>query len=150
MEARLAAFGERTGLLQSMAGFPPTTPPPDDIDDLEAIEADARVQPNHVWPDEDVAPTVTRVERRKARRRWFDRPFLVIVAVTAIAGGLRFYHLSAPHAYVFDEVYYAKDGCFDAGFPYKDCKLDRPGEQTITVHPPLGRWIIAGGEAAFG
>jgi dolichyl-phosphate-mannose-protein mannosyltransferase len=77
-------------------------------------------------------------------------PVLVIVAVTAFAGGLRFYHLSTPHTYVFDEVYYAKDGCYDAGFPYKDCKLDHPGEQTVTVHPPLGRWIIAGGEAAFG
>jgi dolichyl-phosphate-mannose--protein O-mannosyl transferase len=75
---------------------------------------------------------------------------MVIAAVTLFAGGLRFYHLSSPHAYVFDEVYYAKDGCYDAGFPYKDCKLDRPGEQTVTVHPPLGRWIIAGGEAAFG
>ena len=25
-----------------------------------------------------------------------------------------------------------------------------PYEQTATVHPPLGRWIIAGGEAVFG
>jgi dolichyl-phosphate-mannose-protein mannosyltransferase len=95
-------------------------------------------------------PVADRVERRRFRRRWFMHPFLVIAAVTAFAGGLRFYHLSAPHTYVFDEVYYAKDGCFDAGIPYKDCKLDHPGEQTVTVHPPLGRWIIAGGEAAFG
>jgi dolichyl-phosphate-mannose-protein mannosyltransferase len=101
-------------------------------------------------PAEEAPPATTRVERGRARRRWFDRPVLVIAAVTAFAGGLRFYHLSAPHTYVFDEVYYAKDGCFDAGFPYKECKLDHPGEQTATVHPPLGRWIIAGGEAAFG
>jgi dolichyl-phosphate-mannose-protein mannosyltransferase len=108
------------------------------------------VQPAHHWLDEEGAPALSRVDRHKARRRWFDNPVLVIVAVTAIAGGLRFYHLSSPHVYVFDEVYYAKDGCYDAGFPYKDCKLDHPGEQTLTVHPPLGRWIIAGGEAAFG
>ena len=75
---------------------------------------------------------------------------MVIVAVTGIAGGLRFSNLSFPHQYVFDEVYYAKDGCLDAGFPYRQCKLDSPTEQTSTVHPPLGRWIIAGGEAAFG
>ncbi|TMK86491.1 MAG: phospholipid carrier-dependent glycosyltransferase [Actinobacteria bacterium] len=99
-------------------------------------------------PEAPIVPS--RVERRRARRRWYARPFVVIAAVTAIAGGLRFYHPSAPHAYVFDEVYYAKDGCFDAGFPYKDCKLENPGEQTVTVHPPLGRWIIAGSEAAFG
>jgi dolichyl-phosphate-mannose-protein mannosyltransferase len=147
MEAPLTAFGDRTGILQPMAGVPPTTPHPDDIEDLQP---DAPLRPNHSPVDEDTAPPTTRVERRRARRRWFDRPVLVIAAVTAIAGGLRFYHLSSPHAFVFDEVYYAKDGCFDAGFPYKDCKLDHPGEQTLTVHPPLGRWIIAGGEAAFG
>lgn len=101
-------------------------------------------------PAAEEATAPGRVNRLRARRRWFDNPVLVIVAVTAIAGGLRFYHLSTPHVYVFDEVYYAKDGCYDAGFNYKDCKLDHPGEQTVTVHPPLGRWIIAGGEAAFG
>jgi dolichyl-phosphate-mannose-protein mannosyltransferase len=87
---------------------------------------------------------------RHARKRWFVNPFVAIAAVTALAGGLLFYHLSAPQTLVFDEVYYAKDGCFDAGYPYKQCKLDSPVEQTLTVHPPLGRWIIAGGEAAFG
>jgi dolichyl-phosphate-mannose--protein O-mannosyl transferase len=98
---------------------------------------------------EEPFPLGRRVERF-ARTRWYVRPFVVIAAVTALAGGMRFYHLSAPHAFVFDEVYYAKDGCFDAGFPYQQCKLDSPNEQTFTVHPPLGRWIIAGGEAAFG
>src|SRR2546421_2050784 len=83
-------------------------------------------------------------------KRWYGGLLLVVVAATALAGGLRFYHLSAPHAYVFDEVYYAKDGCFDAGFAFRQCHLDSPGEQTSTVHPPLGRWIIAGGEVAFG
>ena len=72
------------------------------------------------------------------------------MAVTALAAGVRFYHLSSPPAYVFDEVYYAKDGCFDAGFSFRDCKLKSPGEQTFTVHPPLGRWIIAAGEKAYG
>jgi dolichyl-phosphate-mannose-protein mannosyltransferase len=84
------------------------------------------------------------------RRPWYAAPLLAIAAVTALAGGLRFYHLSFPQGFVFDEVYYAKDGCFDAGFPYRECKLDAPVEQTVTVHPPLGRWIIAGSEAAFG
>ena len=85
----------------------------------------------------------SRVQRHRVRKRWYAHPILVIGAVTAIAGGLRFYHLSFPHEYVFDEVYYAKDGCVDAGFNYKACKLENPGEQTDTVHPPLGRWIIA-------
>jgi dolichyl-phosphate-mannose-protein mannosyltransferase len=88
--------------------------------------------------------------QRFARQPWFRRAWVLIVAVTALAAGLRLYHLSAPHAFVFDEVYYAKDACFDAGIPYARCKLTSPGEQTFTVHPPLGRWIIAGGVAAFG
>ena len=95
-------------------------------------------------------PDPGRYRRHRRRGRWYAHPLLVIVAVTGIAGGLRFSHLSFPHQYVFDEVYYAKDGCLDAGFPYRQCKLDSPTEQTSTVHPPLGRWIIAGGEAAFG
>lgn len=75
---------------------------------------------------------------------------VVILLVTGVAGWLRFANLSYPKAYVFDEIYYAKDGCFDAGFPYRQCHLQNPGEQTYTVHPPLGRWAIAGSEAAFG
>ncbi len=98
---------------------------------------------------DEVPVTPDRVQRFH-HDRWYAKPFIVIGLVTALAGGLRFYHLSFPHAYVFDEVYYAKDGCYDAGFPYQQCHLDNPGEQTATVHPPLGRWIIAGSEAAFG
>lgn len=97
-------------------------------------------------------PAVVRADRtaRMGRRRWYTRPVVAILAVTALAGGLRFYHLSVPRDYVFDEVYYAKDGCYDAGIPYRECGLEHPGEQTFTAHPPLGRWIIAGGIALFG
>jgi dolichyl-phosphate-mannose-protein mannosyltransferase len=103
------------------------------------------------WPPEaDARPVAaTREERRQARRKWWQRPVVVIMAVTAFAGFIRFYRIEAPHAFVFDEVYYAKDGCYDAGIPYTDCQLDHPGEQTITVHPPLGRWLIAGGIELF-
>ncbi|HEY1332396.1 MAG TPA: phospholipid carrier-dependent glycosyltransferase [Actinomycetota bacterium] len=88
--------------------------------------------------------------QRFARRPWFTRFWVLIIAVTALAAGLRLWHLSSPHTYVFDEVYYAKDACYDAGIPWQQCQLQGPGEQTFTVHPPLGRWIIAGGVAAFG
>jgi dolichyl-phosphate-mannose-protein mannosyltransferase len=97
----------------------------------------------------DATPVPNRVERFR-RRPWYLRPFVVIAFATALAGVLRFYHLSSPAEYVFDEVYYAKDGCFDAGYPFRQCQLENPGEQTFTVHPPLGRWIIAGGERLFG
>jgi dolichyl-phosphate-mannose-protein mannosyltransferase len=100
--------------------------------------------------DEATDPAPPRRPDRHGGTPWYATPFLVIAAVTALAAGLRFYHLSLPRTYVFDEIYYAKDGCFDAGFNYRRCGLESPGEQTSTVHPPLGRWIIAGGEAAFG
>jgi dolichyl-phosphate-mannose-protein mannosyltransferase len=109
-----------------------------------ATEMEAGTEP------EDRMTFGSRVQRRASRVRWYAHPFLVIVAVTAVAGGLRFYHLSSPRAFVFDEVYYAKDGCLDAGFPYRQCQLDSPTEQTVTVHPPLGRWIIAAGIALTG
>jgi dolichyl-phosphate-mannose-protein mannosyltransferase len=119
-------------------------PSPDPSPARETVATDGTV----VDPDEEVVHG-ERVSRH-VRRPWYATPFVAIAAVTALAGGLRFYHLSAPQTFVFDEVYYAKDGCFDAGYPYKECKLDSPYEQTVTVHPPLGRWIIAGGEKAFG
>ncbi len=105
-----------------------------------------------VWSPNDPAPVIrgTRAQRHDRRRRGPGNALLIILAVTALAAGLRMWHLSSPHTYVFDEVYYAKDGCFDAGYPYKECGLESPGEQTFTVHPPLGRWIIAAGEKAFG
>jgi dolichyl-phosphate-mannose--protein O-mannosyl transferase len=78
-----------------------------------------------------------------------SRPAIVLVAVGLLAGGLRFYELGRPDSYVFDEVYYAKDGCLYAGYPYRECKLKADAEQTW-VHPPLGKWTIAAGEKVFG
>jgi dolichyl-phosphate-mannose-protein mannosyltransferase len=75
---------------------------------------------------------------------------VLILAATALAGGLRFWHLSSPNEYVFDEVYYAKDACLDAGYPYRECDLDNDAEQSFTVHPPLGREILAQGVNLFG
>ncbi len=87
---------------------------------------------------------------RYERRARLVRVGLMVAAVTILAAGLRFYHLSRPSDYVFDEVYYAKDGCFDAGIPFERCGLEDPGEQTFTVHPPLGRELIALGIDGFG
>ena len=91
----------------------------------------------------------TRVERF-AKKPWYLRPWVMLLIVGALAGGLRLWHLSTPKGFIFDEVYYAKDGCFDAGYPYKQCHLDNPGEQTVTVHPPVGRELIALSIRAFG
>ncbi len=89
-------------------------------------------------------------------------------AVTALAGFLRFHALERPHAVIFDETYYAKDALSLLNFGYEkattpeanqvllDSGGNPPLDQVFTdqaafvVHPPLGKWMIAVGEWAFG
>jgi dolichyl-phosphate-mannose-protein mannosyltransferase len=77
------------------------------------------------------------------------RAVLVIAAVTVLAGVLRFDRLGDPQAKVFDEVYYASDGCWYAGIDYRQCGLEADVERSW-VHPPLGKMLIALGIDAFG
>lgn len=80
------------------------------------------------------------------------------MVVAAIAGGLRFHHLDRPRERIFDEVYYSKDGCLYAGYEPGRCAIESADEkgwvenrgETSWVHPPLGKWMIAAGERAFG
>ncbi|MGH2691083.1 MAG: dolichyl-phosphate-mannose--protein mannosyltransferase [Actinomycetota bacterium] len=74
---------------------------------------------------------------------------LAVGAVTLLAGAVRFHALSRPPEKVFDETYYASDGCWYAGEPYKECDLEDDVERSW-VHPPLGKQIIALGIDAFG
>lgn len=107
----------------------------------------------HTQPLEPYLPEEEAVPQRAEKHRRRDRRYAtlaMLLAVTAVAAGLRFYHLSRPDSYVFDEVYYAKDGCFDAGIDFRECELDGPREQTIGVHPPIGRELIALGIRAYG
>ncbi|MBT2498772.1 phospholipid carrier-dependent glycosyltransferase [Agromyces sp. ISL-38] len=85
------------------------------------------------------------------------------VLVTLIAAVLRFWNLGHPQAIVFDETYYVKDAWTllqngyesswpegsDADFANGDTSIfsDDP---TYVVHPPLGKWMISLGMAAFG
>ncbi len=74
---------------------------------------------------------------------------MVVGAVTLLAGVARFYRLAEPSRKIFDEVYYASDGCFFAGIDYRTCELDVASERSW-VHPPLGKNMIALGIDAFG
>ncbi len=76
---------------------------------------------------------------------------------------MRFVNLSWPHAVVFDETYYLKDSyslllngteqqwpsdadeAFAAGKPPTTM-----GEPSFVVHPPVGKWLIAGSLWVFG
>lgn len=91
------------------------------------------------------------------------------VLTTALAAGLRLPNLGRPHAVIFDETYYMKDGLSLLLFGYErqaqdgaDATiLNSSGDPTslmsvfkpdgsFVVHPPLGKWIIAAGEQVFG
>ncbi|AEW94509.1 MULTISPECIES: dolichyl-phosphate-mannose--protein mannosyltransferase [Streptomycetaceae] len=84
--------------------------------------------------------------------------------VALLAGVLRFWHLGSPRAVIFDETYYAKDAWallrhgYESSWPDNANQLILAHPQKIplgldpsyVVHPPVGKWIIALGEWAFG
>ncbi|MCA1833766.1 MAG: phospholipid carrier-dependent glycosyltransferase [Actinomycetota bacterium] len=62
--------------------------------------------------------------------------------ITLVSGFLRFWRLSVPHEIIpLDETYYAKDAA---------AYLKHGVEGGFAVHPPIGKWMIAAGEAIFG
>jgi dolichyl-phosphate-mannose-protein mannosyltransferase len=88
-----------------------------------------------------------------------NRPWVAVLAVTAIAAVVRLWGLSSPPMLVFDENYYAKAACIFVGGSDDLCKIDSTNERLFRdqewdvgsfVHPPLGKWTIALGIKAFG
>ncbi|MGB7983180.1 MAG: phospholipid carrier-dependent glycosyltransferase [Candidatus Nanopelagicales bacterium] len=122
-----------------------------------------------VVPPSATSPAATRATRSLHRpmshglRGWIG-PLLV----TVLAGVLRFVHLGRPDAIIFDETYYIKDALALLRFGYEREAIDgandlilardAPWDQldifkdtpAFVVHPPLGKWVIATGEWAFG
>jgi dolichyl-phosphate-mannose-protein mannosyltransferase len=91
--------------------------------------------------------------------RRLNRAWIAIVAVTAIAAGVRLWGLSQPPTLAFDENYYAKAACIFVGGSDDRCRIDSRNEELFReqewdvgsyVHPPLGKWTIALGIKAFG
>lgn len=100
------------------------------------------------------------------------RGWLAPLVVALVAGVLRFWRLGTPHAFMFDETYYAKDAYallhFGVEQDYvKASGKDAPdpanakilagdlhglftGDPSYVVHPPGGKWLIAVGERLFG
>ena len=86
------------------------------------------------------------------------------LAITMLAGFLRFWNLRRPDVFLFDETYYAKDAWsllnngFVRGYVDKaDEKILRgqtdglwTDSPSMVVHPELGKWLIAVGEHFFG
>jgi dolichyl-phosphate-mannose--protein O-mannosyl transferase len=89
--------------------------------------------------------------------RW--RAAAVAAGVGTVAAGLRFAGLGRPAELVFDETYYAKDawavlrtGAEREWLDGADDQIlngDLSGltdEASFASHPPMGKWVIAGGE----
>jgi dolichyl-phosphate-mannose--protein O-mannosyl transferase len=102
-----------------------------------------------------------------AMPRDFDGGWIATLAITLMAGILRFWHLSTPVKFVFDETYYAKDAFSLLKFGYARQFIDQPDgaadkailsgnldvfkpTPSLTVHPEVGKWMIAAGEQLFG
>ncbi|MGH2629938.1 MAG: phospholipid carrier-dependent glycosyltransferase, partial [Actinomycetota bacterium] len=88
-----------------------------------------------------------------------NRPVVAVLAVTAIAGIIRFAAIDDPAEMVFDELYYAKAGCIQVtGGSNRECRIDSDDEKFWRehewdvgswVHPPLGKLTIGLGISAF-
>ncbi|MEZ0024092.1 dolichyl-phosphate-mannose-protein mannosyltransferase [Kitasatospora sp. MAP12-15] len=84
--------------------------------------------------------------------------------VTLLAGVLRFGYLGSPRAVVSDETYYAKDAWSLLRYGYEGTwsagadadllaspqHIDLSSAPEFIAHPPVGKWMIALGEAMFG
>ena len=102
-------------------------------------------------PEPPPASGVPDIVRRRLATldNWLDpRSWLVTAVITAIAAILRLNGVSAPKGYIFDEVYYPTDAwdMLQHGVEW-DPEHNGPA---YVVHPPLGKWLIALGEKAFG
>jgi dolichyl-phosphate-mannose-protein mannosyltransferase len=109
---------------------------------------------------------VPRARERLAGRVDDDRlvGWAATLAVTVLAGVLRLHDVGRPHAFLFDETYYAKDawslwhhGYVTNYVPDANRKILR-GDLTglfqdspsMIVHPEVGKWLIGLGEHLFG
>ena len=90
--------------------------------------------------------------------------WVATVAVAALAGFLRLWQLGRPHAFLFDETYYAKDAWSLWHHGYVTGYVDGANEKilagtvdglytsapSMVVHPEVGKWLIGLCEHLFG
>jgi dolichyl-phosphate-mannose--protein O-mannosyl transferase len=111
--------------------------------------------------------TVERLEDDAPLARDNKLSWLVTLAMVVLAFTLRFPYLSDPYEVMFDETYYAKGAWTQLHLGYT-VDWPEPGAETnerviegevdiylpdnpeYAVHPMLGKWLIAVGEAMFG
>jgi dolichyl-phosphate-mannose-protein mannosyltransferase len=120
--------------------------------------------------DADGEPVPLAQERARPRRRLED-PFIgwtATLSITLLSLFLRLWKLGTPHAFEFDETYYAKDAWSLWHFGYARDYIDNDGgiankhildgqtthlwkpDASMVVHPEVGKWLIGLGEKLFG
>lgn len=89
---------------------------------------------------------------------WWQSIILILIAAS-----VRLAELGRPHAVVFDETYYVKDGISLWRFGYEKKSVENANELLLqgdpnffladasyVVHPPFGKWVIGLGVQLFG
>jgi dolichyl-phosphate-mannose--protein O-mannosyl transferase len=88
--------------------------------------------------------------------------WLATLAVAVVAGALRFVRLDLPGGRIFDEIYYSCDAQNLLRYGVESQTRSDPNDSAVgmlcqptgqpgfVVHPPLGKWLIAGGIRLFG
>jgi dolichyl-phosphate-mannose-protein mannosyltransferase len=106
-----------------------------------------------------VAPSTASGGAARQRLWHWAGPLLVVL----LAAVLRLWNLGTPHELMTDETFYVKDAYtllnlgYESTWPDGADELFEAGQTDIygtdasfVVHPPLGKWLIALGMAAFG
>jgi dolichyl-phosphate-mannose-protein mannosyltransferase len=89
-------------------------------------------------------------ERGAGNLRWTRLDTLAVVVMTTLGAFLRGFRLTTPHRLYFDEPYYAKAACVFVE-PLHRCGVNVTTRQDLVPeHPPLAKWLIAGGIRLFG
>ena len=79
--------------------------------------------------------------------RWTRLDSAALVASVVAAAVLRLVGLGRPAELVFDEIFYARDACWYLFAAHDPCGVT---DLVSRAHPPLGKWLVAFGIAAFG
>jgi len=129
----------------------------------QAAAATPGPPPPRVLPERPINPPTTIERLRVALPSDRLNGWIVTLIIGAIAFVIRFANLGYPNKLVFDETYYAKDAYSLLKFGYERNWPSNANSQIIAgkpdvmqdtaafvVHPPLGKWLIAGGEYLFG
>ena len=120
---------------------------------------------------DDDGNAVPLAAERARRRRSLEDPLIgwtATLAITLVGLFLRLWKLGTPHAFEFDETYYAKDAWSLWHFGYARDYLENDGgvankhilagqttglwkpDASMVVHPEVGKWLIGLGEKVFG